>query len=437
VRQLYNFEDKGGRAVALRPEMTPTLARMVGARAGRCASRSAGSRCRSCSATSARSEAGCASTTSGTSTSWARRTSRGRGGAGRRARRAARARTRRRRHRRALQRPAPARGAAAATPAWRPTGCRRVRRDRQARARDADERTRARSSEARISRPATVERVLALFEHRRARCAARDGGGRRRRRRDRPARRYLRERLGELGLGDFVRFDPAIVRGLAYYTGTVFEIFDRKGELRAICGGGRYDNLLAPSAACRSAGGRLRHGRRRAGELLRDRGLLPTGAARGLLHHRADRSRAAAAAAAGRSAAGRGESVLYMLRPAGVGKQLKEADARGAGAASCSARRGRARRRHRADHGYGRAARDRSIRSCWESRDDPAHDADGPAARSAARDHAPRDAVLARLHAAGRASPSPAPPRRVAADARPAAVPATWLVVLLIIVLPG
>ncbi|MEX0907579.1 MAG: ATP phosphoribosyltransferase regulatory subunit, partial [Gemmatimonadota bacterium] len=34
VRQLYSFEDKGGRAVALRPEMTPTLARMVGARAG-------------------------------------------------------------------------------------------------------------------------------------------------------------------------------------------------------------------------------------------------------------------------------------------------------------------------------------------------------------------------------------------------------------------
>src|SRR5690625_3615 len=34
VHQLYNFEDKGGRAVALRPEMTPTLARMVGARAG-------------------------------------------------------------------------------------------------------------------------------------------------------------------------------------------------------------------------------------------------------------------------------------------------------------------------------------------------------------------------------------------------------------------
>src|SRR5512146_203158 len=54
---------------------------------------------------------------------------------------------------------------------------------------------------------------------------------------------YLRT-LGDLGLGGWVRFDPRIVRGLAYYTGIVFEIFDRKGELRAVCGGGRYDQLL-------------------------------------------------------------------------------------------------------------------------------------------------------------------------------------------------
>ncbi len=50
--------------------------------------------------------------------------------------------------------------------------------------------------------------------------------------------------LSSLGLGDFVQFDLRIVRGLAYYTGIVFELFDRQGELRAICGGGRYDRLL-------------------------------------------------------------------------------------------------------------------------------------------------------------------------------------------------
>jgi histidyl-tRNA synthetase len=46
-------------------------------------------------------------------------------------------------------------------------------------------------------------------------------------------------------LADFVDVDVRIVRGLAYYTGIVFEVFDRAGKLRAIAGGGRYDNLIA------------------------------------------------------------------------------------------------------------------------------------------------------------------------------------------------
>jgi histidyl-tRNA synthetase len=51
--------------------------------------------------------------------------------------------------------------------------------------------------------------------------------------------------LRERGLEDFVAIDVGIVRGLAYYTGTVFEVFDRAGQFRAIAGGGRYDNLIA------------------------------------------------------------------------------------------------------------------------------------------------------------------------------------------------
>eukprot|EP01121_Diplochlamys_sp_Union-15-3_P019897 TRINITY_DN7602_c0_g2_i1.p1 TRINITY_DN7602_c0_g2~~TRINITY_DN7602_c0_g2_i1.p1 ORF type:complete len:481 (-),score=108.05 TRINITY_DN7602_c0_g2_i1:38-1480(-) len=43
---------------------------------------------------------------------------------------------------------------------------------------------------------------------------------------------------------DWITFDASVVRGLAYYTGIVFEAFDRRGLLRAICGGGRYDKLL-------------------------------------------------------------------------------------------------------------------------------------------------------------------------------------------------
>src|SRR5438067_9756795 len=50
--------------------------------------------------------------------------------------------------------------------------------------------------------------------------------------------------LRSRGLADFVELDVRIVRGLAYYTGIVFEAFDRAGKLRAIAGGGRYDNLI-------------------------------------------------------------------------------------------------------------------------------------------------------------------------------------------------
>jgi histidyl-tRNA synthetase len=50
--------------------------------------------------------------------------------------------------------------------------------------------------------------------------------------------------LAQRDLADFVKIDLSIVRGLAYYTGVVFEVFDRKGELRAIAGGGRYDKLI-------------------------------------------------------------------------------------------------------------------------------------------------------------------------------------------------
>ncbi len=52
------------------------------------------------------------------------------------------------------------------------------------------------------------------------------------------------DQLAARGLRDFVRVDYGVIRGLAYYTGPVFEAFDIKGEFRAICGGGRYDHLI-------------------------------------------------------------------------------------------------------------------------------------------------------------------------------------------------
>jgi histidyl-tRNA synthetase len=50
--------------------------------------------------------------------------------------------------------------------------------------------------------------------------------------------------LNQMGVNEYCKFDATIVRGLAYYTGIVYEIYDRASELRAIGGGGRYDDLL-------------------------------------------------------------------------------------------------------------------------------------------------------------------------------------------------
>jgi len=53
------------------------------------------------------------------------------------------------------------------------------------------------------------------------------------------------DNLTARGLESFVKIDYGVIRGLAYYTGVVFEAFDRKGEFRAIAGGGCYDNLIS------------------------------------------------------------------------------------------------------------------------------------------------------------------------------------------------
>lgn len=82
------------------------------------------------------------------------------------------------------------------------------------------------------------------------------------------------DHLDTMEISDFCVYDPSIVRGLAYYTGIVFEVHDITGELRAICGGGRFDNLLhdfgGPSISATGMG---------MGDcvleiLLRDKGLL-------------------------------------------------------------------------------------------------------------------------------------------------------------------
>ena len=86
--------------------------------------------------------------------------------------------------------------------------------------------------------------------------------------------RYLAA-LDALGVGDWVVLDLSVVRGLAYYTGIVFELFDAKGELRAICGGGRYDTLLKSLGGVDLPALGFGMGDVVLGELLNDRGLFP------------------------------------------------------------------------------------------------------------------------------------------------------------------
>lgn len=86
--------------------------------------------------------------------------------------------------------------------------------------------------------------------------------------------KYL-ELMKETDLGELVEVDFSIVRGLAYYTGIVFELYDRKGKERAICGGGRYDDLIASLGGPEMPALGFGMGDVVLSLILRDRGLMP------------------------------------------------------------------------------------------------------------------------------------------------------------------
>jgi histidyl-tRNA synthetase len=137
--------------------------------------------------------------------------------------------------------------------------------------------------------------------------------------------------LDAMGLGGYLDLDLGVVRGLAYYTGTVFELFDARGELRAICGGGRYDNLLAALGGVDLPALGFGMGDVVLAELLRDRGLAPAAGATVDVFLAAigsdDLPEMLGLAHELREAGLRAE---YALAPQAVGKQLKLADSRGA-----------------------------------------------------------------------------------------------------------
>ena len=81
--------------------------------------------------------------------------------------------------------------------------------------------------------------------------------------------------IDSYGIADWVTFDASVVRGLAYYTGPVFEAHDRGGKLRAICGGGRYDRLLSSLGGNDMPATGFGFGDMVIMELLNEKGLVP------------------------------------------------------------------------------------------------------------------------------------------------------------------
>jgi histidyl-tRNA synthetase len=137
--------------------------------------------------------------------------------------------------------------------------------------------------------------------------------------------------LEALGVRQFVELDLRIVRGLAYYTGIVFELFDTNGEFRAIAGGGRYDNLLNSLGGADMPALGFGMGDVVLGELLRAKGLMKPAEEGADVWVAADESepleRVMREAAARRAA---GQSVEYALRPQSLSRQKKAAQASGA-----------------------------------------------------------------------------------------------------------
>ena len=142
------------------------------------------------------------------------------------------------------------------------------------------------------------------------------------------------EALGAFGVSDFVRLDLKIVRGLAYYTGPVFEFFDTSQNERAICGGGRYDDLLGKLGKQREPAVGFGMGDVVLSLLLEEKGLLDESARQGgvvvidaVENLRDEVMRVAAAL---RRA---GVLTSFGYQQQGLAKQLKQADKRGCAAA--------------------------------------------------------------------------------------------------------
>jgi histidyl-tRNA synthetase len=141
----------------------------------------------------------------------------------------------------------------------------------------------------------------------------------------------LMDLLTAYGLAEFCEFDPTIVRGLAYYTGTVYEVWDQRREFRAIAGGGRYDDLTVALGGARLPGAGIAMGDVVLSLLLAREGKLPTLAPAldaFVACYSADERDAGIRLAQSLRAAGL--RVDRALQPASLREQLRRAEALGA-----------------------------------------------------------------------------------------------------------
>jgi histidyl-tRNA synthetase len=142
--------------------------------------------------------------------------------------------------------------------------------------------------------------------------------------------RYF-EYLTRLNVAQWARLDATVVRGLAYYTGIVFELFDAHGEFRAICGGGRYDELLKALGGVDLPAVGFGMGDVVLGALLQARGLRVARVTHPDFWVASEADDALADVMAAATLLRRaGASVEYALRPQAIGKQRKAAFSAGA-----------------------------------------------------------------------------------------------------------
>jgi len=143
--------------------------------------------------------------------------------------------------------------------------------------------------------------------------------------------RALWDLAAAYGIADWLVFDPSVVRGLAYYTGIVFEAFDNGSLQRAVCGGGRYDKLISTYGGKDIPACGFGFGDMVILEVLKDRGLIPelAGAVDDLVFAWGATLRPAAIEVARRLRAS-GRSVDLVLEDKKVKWAFKHADRRGA-----------------------------------------------------------------------------------------------------------